>query len=255
MAKDLSNVAPSPATTPTAPAQRYATPAQDAVEAARVWLRALGRKSSEQDLLDEPAPHRNVIVRGASEWLAGYTGDFDYLLSLQATSRSLRRGQVFPSYRQAAGILNCLRAEMGRTERQERAKPQPATSAGPQASQVSQEPARIAVEDQGVYVMPDGAVVKVQANREKTKTYAKRWTPIKHLDRLMEAGQHEHGEYLYEAGLVQEVARVGRKMTLAEAKAHSVRYGRCVRCGRTLTDGKSVEQGMGPVCIRYFGGY
>lgn len=111
--------------------------------------------------------------------------------------------------------------------------------------------ARLAIEDAGVYVLPDGAVVKVQANKEKTRTYAKRWTPSRQ-DRLMEAGQHEHGEYVFEAGLVDVVARTGRKMTLEEAKAHSIRYAQCVRCGRKLTDGKSVEQGMGPVCVRYF---
>ena len=110
---------------------------------------------------------------------------------------------------------------------------------------------RLEVEDAGVYVLPDGAVVKVQANRDKTKVYAKRWTPSGQ-DRLMEAGQHEHGEYVYEAGLIREVEATGRKMSLEEAKAHSIRYGRCVRCGRHLTDGRSVEQGMGPVCIKYF---
>jgi hypothetical protein len=115
-------------------------------------------------------------------------------------------------------------------------------------------PARIAVEDAGVYALPDGTVVRVKANKAKTRTYASRWTPTKHLDRLMEAGAHEHGEYVYEQGLVAEVARSGRKLTLEEAKAHSIRYGQCVRCGRALRDGKSVEQGMGPVCIRYFQG-
>ena len=87
------------------------------------------------------------------------------------------------------------------------------------------------VEEAGVYVMPDGTVVKVQANKDKTRTYAKRWTPSAQ-DRLMEAGHHEHGEYVYEPGLVALVARVGRKMTLEEAKAHSIRYGQCVRCGQ-----------------------
>lgn len=113
------------------------------------------------------------------------------------------------------------------------------------------QPQRLEVEDAGVYVLPDGTVVKVQANRDKTKVYAKRWTPSRQ-DRLMETGEHEHGEYVYEPGLIREVEATGRKMTLEEAKAHSIRYGRCVRCGRTLTDGKSVEQGMGPVCITYF---
>jgi len=114
-------------------------------------------------------------------------------------------------------------------------------------------PARLAVEDAGVYVLPDGSVCRVKANREKTRTYASRWTAT-HQDRLMGDGAHAHGEYVYEAGLVALVAAQGRKMTLAEAKAHSVKYGTCIRCGRALKDGKSVEQGMGPVCVRYFQG-
>jgi hypothetical protein len=70
--------------------------------------------------------------------------------------------------------------------------------------------------------------------------------------RLTETGSHEHGEYVYEAGLVQQVAAEGRKMTLDEAKAFILRYGQCVRCGRQLKDANSVEQGIGPVCVKYF---
>lgn len=111
--------------------------------------------------------------------------------------------------------------------------------------------ARIAVEDAGVYVLPNGDVVKVQGNREKTRTYAKRWT-VADSDRLAANGEHVKGEYVYEAGLVQEVAAYGRKMSLEEAKAFILQYGQCVRCGRKLKDGKSVERALGPVCVTYF---
>jgi hypothetical protein len=113
--------------------------------------------------------------------------------------------------------------------------------------------AGVAVEDAGIYVLPDGSVVKVKANKDKSRTYALRWTET-HQDRLVETGEHKHGEYVYEPGLVALVAEQGRKMTFEEARAHSVLYGQCVRCGRSLKDGKSVEQGMGPVCVRYFQG-
>ena len=33
-----------------------------------------------------------------------------------------------------------------------------------------------------------------------------------------------------------------------------VRYGRCVRCSRHLKAAQSVVQGIGPVCVKYFGG-
>jgi hypothetical protein len=113
------------------------------------------------------------------------------------------------------------------------------------------EPQRIPVDQVGVYVLPDGAIVKVQPNQEKTRTYAKHWTVISGT-RLTEADTREHGEYVYEPGLVDEVARTGRKMTLDEAKAFILRYGQCARCGRGLKDATSVERGIGPVCVKYF---
>ena len=121
----------------------------------------------------------------------------------------------------------------------------------PQVEQAP-EPKRIAVEDQGVYVMPDGTVVKVQANRSKTRTYAKRWVEIGGT-RITEAGTFVNGEYEFVPGLVEQVAEQGRKMGAAEAEAFIIRYGRCVRCGRALKDADSVAAAMGPVCRGYFG--
>lgn len=115
---------------------------------------------------------------------------------------------------------------------------------------VAQAP-RLTIEDAGVYVMPDGSVVKVQANQSKTRTYAKRWVEITG-QRLTEADTRVQGEYQFEAGLVAEVAQVGRKMSLEEAKAFILRYGQCCRCSRKLKAADSVERGIGPVCIKYF---
>jgi len=113
--------------------------------------------------------------------------------------------------------------------------------------------ARLTIEDAGVYVLPDGTICQVKANREKTRTYAKRFVVIGG-ERATEAGTRENGEYVYEAGLVEVVARTGRKMTLEEAKAFTLRYGFCCRCGRHLKAAESVERGIGPVCIRFFEG-
>lgn len=110
---------------------------------------------------------------------------------------------------------------------------------------------RIAVEDAGVYVLPDNTIVKAQANKDKTRTYAMKWVVIGGM-RLTEAGTKEHGEYQYAPGLIEEVASVGRKMTLAEAKAFILRFGRCCRCNLKLKSADSVERGIGPVCVKYF---
>lgn len=111
--------------------------------------------------------------------------------------------------------------------------------------------ARLAVEDAGVYILPDGSIAKVKATQDKLRTYASRWVEIRG-ERLTEAGTRKQGEYQYEQGLVQRVAAQGRKMTLEEAKAFILRYGICARCSRKLVAADSVERGIGPVCVTYF---
>jgi hypothetical protein len=223
------------------PAQVYGAPPVDEVQVALTWRLALGRKATEQDLLDEVAPHRNTVLRGTLSWLQSYAGDFEYLLDL----RSRLNPRYGLSNRQACGVLNCMAAEARRNA------PPVAPVAGQPGAPAPQAPRRLEIEDAGVYKLPDGAICRVQANREKTKVYAKRLTEIGGR-RATEAGTRVHAEYVYEAGLVQRVAAEGVKLTLEEAKALTIRYGFCIRCGRHLTDAKSVEQGMGPVCIQYF---
>lgn len=252
MAKDLSKLDPTPSsrpftsdTTPVlernqakpAPATQPAQPwlLDDPVGTARNWRLALGRKATDIDLMDEAPGLRNVVLEGAQSWLQSYAGDFDYLLDLRSRLNP-RRGL---SYRQAAGVLNCMAAEARQKQAQVATPGQPAT------------PARIAVEDEGVYVLPDGTICKVQATRDKARTYAKRLVEIGGT-RATEAGSRVNAEYQYEQGLVQRVASEGRKLTLEEAKALTLRYGWCIRCGRHLKAAESVERGMGPVCVTYF---
>jgi len=115
--------------------------------------------------------------------------------------------------------------------------------AAPAANNQSAEP--------GVYVLPDGSIVKVQPNKAKTNVYALRWTVIGG-ERLVDATEGRvHGEWTYESGLIRTVVGA-RKMTLDEAKAFILRYGQCVRCSRHLKAAESVERGIGPVCVQYF---
>ena len=117
--------------------------------------------------------------------------------------------------------------------------------------------ARLTVEDKGVYVMPDGQIVRMQANREGTAVYPKLWTVISGI-RLTEADTREHGEFRYiedwqeRKATSQRVSAEGRKMSLEEALAFAVRYGQCARCSRHLKDATSVERGLGPICVQYF---
>jgi hypothetical protein len=41
-------------------------------------------------------------------------------------------------------------------------------------------------------------------------------------------------------------------MPKARAIEFTTRYGKCIVCGRHLKAAKSVEAGIGPVCIKYF---
>ncbi len=57
--------------------------------------------------------------------------------------------------------------------------------------------------------------------------------------------------FAYEAGAVGRLSEDTR-MSLEDAKAFGALYGTCCVCGRTLTDEKSIEVGIGPVCAGKF---
>ena len=106
--------------------------------------------------------------------------------------------------------------------------------------------------EEGVYVMPDGCVVKVQANKAKTNLYAKRWVEIRGERLLDHDGETRvQGEWEYAPGVIRSI-KPEMRMTLDEAKAFILRYGQCARCARRLKAAESVERGIGPVCVKYF---
>lgn len=103
----------------------------------------------------------------------------------------------------------------------------------------------------GVYVFPDGSIVKTQPNKAKTNVYTMVWVEIRG-ERLVDATEERvHGEWEYAPELKARIPEA-RKMTLDEAKAFILRYGKCVRCSRKLKAADSVERGIGPVCVQYF---
>lgn len=61
------------------------------------------------------------------------------------------------------------------------------------------------------------------------------------------------GVYTYAPGVAAQL-KPEHSMTLAQAKVYGVIHGVCARCGRALTDAKSVQVGIGPVCAKYFAG-
>lgn len=101
----------------------------------------------------------------------------------------------------------------------------------------------------GVYDV-DGRVYVVKPNREKTRLYAKRLVEI-NSDRLNADGDMVQIEFVYDSGAIFTV-KPNHKMSYDDAKMLTIRYGRCIVCGRRLKAGKSVEQGIGPVCRKSF---
>lgn len=95
------------------------------------------------------------------------------------------------------------------------------------------------VTEVGVYRNADGDIFRVQKSRETGNLYAKK------LDIL-------DGGFLYVQGAMRFI-KPSDKMTLDEAKAFGVQFGICCWCGATLTDPVSVEQGIGPVCVKRWG--
>lgn len=56
------------------------------------------------------------------------------------------------------------------------------------------------------------------------------------------------GRFEYAAGAITLITPAHR-MTVERAKELSIKFARCVRCGRELSADVSVERGIGPVCI------
>jgi hypothetical protein len=94
--------------------------------------------------------------------------------------------------------------------------------------------------DPGMYKTADGTIYKVQkAVHGSGHVYAKKLVPPAEFG--------GNAEFIYAPGALRGLMPE-QKMTLEEAKAWGALYGTCVRCGRTLTDERSIADGIGPVC-------
>lgn len=103
----------------------------------------------------------------------------------------------------------------------------------------------------GVYELPTGEIYVVKPTRDGQRLYAKRMVEH-HGDRLVESGDHRHDiEFEYERGGIARI-RPEHRMSVTRAKELTIRYGKCINCGRKLRNGVSVERGIGPVYIKSF---
>ena len=86
----------------------------------------------------------------------------------------------------------------------------------------------------GSYWTFDGNVARVRASRSSGRFYAEQ------LDA-------ESNKFVFKKGLI---FRLKSRMTLDEAKAWGAQHGICCVCAAFLSDHKSVEAGIGPVCAK-----
>ena len=90
--------------------------------------------------------------------------------------------------------------------------------------------------EEGMYIM-DGRIFKIQrAIHGSGYLYAKELVA---------------GGFVYTSGMVRKL-NSSHRMTLDQAKRYGALYGVCCVCGIALTNEKSIEAGIGPVCATKF---
>jgi hypothetical protein len=88
----------------------------------------------------------------------------------------------------------------------------------------------------GFYLL-DGEVYRVKESQENAgRFYAMRM--------VLEGNK---GTWTYSRGVIQNLTPETR-ITVEQAAELGRRFGCCMICGRTLTDAKSVDAGIGPIC-------
>lgn len=101
----------------------------------------------------------------------------------------------------------------------------------------------------GVY-RRNGTIYVVRQNRTNSRLHARRLVEIGGR-RLTEANTVVRIEFEYDRDALLQL-RPTDQMTLEEARPFIIRYGRCIFCNTPLKDATSVDQGVGPVCIKRY---
>jgi hypothetical protein len=92
------------------------------------------------------------------------------------------------------------------------------------------------------YYIQDEQVIVVVENKAKTSTYAKRLV-------ISTNGTKKSARWDYAPGLGASLAGYA-PLTVEQAAHLGHKHGICMICAKALTDPKSVDAGIGPVCIK-----
>ncbi len=94
----------------------------------------------------------------------------------------------------------------------------------------------------GMYLVAPGEIYKVKISKSSGKPYA---------EKLCRDGSGDDGPadvwFEYAPGAVRSI-KPEHRMTMDQAATFGAMFGSCCVCGRTLTNAKSIEAGIGPVC-------
>lgn len=104
----------------------------------------------------------------------------------------------------------------------------------------------------GVYETTEGIFVVKPSRENPDRLYAKKLVQLNGDYRTTEAGTRADFEFEYAKGAIYNLSLTDR-MSIERAKELITLYGKCIACARHLKAAKSVEQGIGPVCIKNFG--
>lgn len=207
------------------------------------------------------------LAESAAAYLASYTGNFGFLVELKARRTRLSERQVAAVLRckardeehakQAAadprvqeareyleqlnleGKLNEFTASL-HSQLQARGTLSPKQVEALLRRRTAPSAAGAAAITEGMYRMADGTIYKVQrAVHGSGNLYAKRLVPPSEFG--------GNASFEYAPGALRAL-KPEDKMTLDQAREFGALYGTCCQCGRTLTDERSIEAGIGPIC-------
>lgn len=122
--------------------------------------------------------------------------------------------------------------------------------AAPRKQQPKAAPSPSAITKPGLFVAPNGEIIKAKPNQSKTRLYAMAMVGISG-ERLTVSGEIVNWKWRYAPGLVAQLQESWR-MPFDQAAELSIAVGKCLCCGRKLKAAKSVQAMIGPVCAGYF---
>jgi hypothetical protein len=219
---------------------------------------SLGRKFDFTDV----EKHADLYA-AAVRYLHRYTGSFAFLADMKRQRRKI-------SEKQAAGVLNCMVAEINRNAPKPEPTPRPGLDEDDRSYEAWLDYQASAV-GKGTYavILPmvsDRVTVRLGPWRADKYNQGKkmRWITVRQgHEYVLYARQNEGQQHRVMPKMRGSNGRwnsaisalLGDENVAAEAAlAYAIESGRCARCDRELTVPASIHQGFGPECIKYVKG-